>query len=548
MERELDVEFSAKKFAMKLVALLVLIGIVYMWRPLFHGIIYRTMYSPGFAILFGITGIAALILYFLPTLGDDSFESASNKGMVLGVVFVIALVLAMVAGLYAGMVAERTLAQDTMENSIEIDEFPEVNEENARVVTRDVSDVQTRGSVSYRTHRLGDSDIARMPDGSLAWSYALEPEGLRNAMYAHQRGVVMSDMTSIDQRQTHTVDDQEFAIGEGMTVQLGLPPEHRGVGWNLLKSDYMSQYNDDAVEFIYEDEAYMAYPKTGHEWHWGSDTSWMPHTTPTWDGVALVHQDGTIEHLDPEEAREHPVLQGQRLYPLDVTKAEMGSLGYRGGIVNQMGIIGEHRDEVEIADMPSGAGNEQPFVIDLAGEQMSYVTAMEPYGEDTRGLDEVWFADARTGEYQYFGTGGETLTGPERAMGIVRSEDTQTGWGEDFTVVEPIPVTIDDELWWHSKVVPTDNTDISRNVFVNAHTGDAVEVHNDAALQDFIAGEDPDEVVDVGEGEEAVTEPSDDPDVDYYIVIYDEDDNEIERIEIGDGEYITIEQETSEDE
>jgi len=68
-------------------------------------------------------------------------------------------------------------------------------------------------------------------------------------------------------------------------------------------------------------------------------------------------------------------------------------------------------------------------------------------------------------------------------MGIVRSEDSQTGWasgseGGNFQVVEPIPVVIDDQLWWHSKVVPIDQTDVTRNVFVNAHEGEAVELHN----------------------------------------------------------------------
>jgi hypothetical protein len=86
-------------------------------------------------------------------------------------------------------------------------------------------------------------------------------------------------------------------------------------------------------------------------------------------------------------------------------------------------------------------------------------------------------------EKQFYGTGDDTLLGPERAMGIVRSEDSQTGWasgseGGNFQVVEPIPVVIDDQLWWHSKVVPIDQTDVTRNVFVNAHEGEAVELHH----------------------------------------------------------------------
>ncbi|THE63927.1 hypothetical protein D8Y22_15575 [Salinadaptatus halalkaliphilus] len=531
LSESVETTSSATSFLGRLAALAVLVGVGYVLRPFFHGPVYAMVYSPGGAIVLGLTGIAAIALFLQPRFGDDLIDSIATKGRIVGFVFAVSLVLALLVGIPAGMLEQRTMAEQTMDEAVELEEFPEVNEDNARVITRDVSDVQTRGSVSYRQHRLGDSDIARMEDGSLAWSYAIEPDDLRNRLIEHQRGVVMNEMTNIDTRTTETVDDQEFTYGEGMAL-------HRSADWNMKQGHFWSQYNDDPVEFIHDGDAYMYYPKTGHEWHFSP----IPHTTPTWDGGALVHTDGTIEHLSPEETQDHPVLEGQRLYPLDVSEREMQSLGYRNGIVNQMDVIGAHEDQVEVAGMPSGAGNSQPFVVDLEGEQLSYVTAMEPYGEDTRGLDEVWFVDATTGEFEYYGTGGDTLTGAERAMGIVRSEDTQTGWGDDFEVVEPIPVTVDDELWWHSKVVPIDNTDVSRNVFVNAHSGDAVEVHGDDAIAEFLAGDDPDEVAEVGDVDQ---EPApDEPAVDYYVVIYDEDGDELERIPIEPGQDVSLVSET----
>ena len=158
---------------------------------------------------------------------------------------------------------------------------------------------------------------------------------------------------------------------------------------------------------------------------------------------------------------------------------------------------------------------------------MNYVTTMEPYGSDTRGLDEVWLIDAATGEFRFFGSDRETLTGPERAMGIVRSADSQTGWGDNFQVVEPVPVFLNDQLWWHSKVVPIDNTDISRSVFVSASTEEAVELDDTEAVREFIATGDAEEVEGVD------TEPApNETGVDYYIVISDADGSEIERIPV----------------
>lgn len=522
---------DVRLIAIKAVVLVVVIATLYLVRPLIHPLVYGVVYSPAGALVFGVSLVAALILFLAPPRGDSALYSIETKATMLATVFAVAFVLAMLASPPAGMLEERTLAQQTMASATEVETFPAVNEQNPRITPRDVADVTTRGSVSYRQYRLGESDIARMEDGRLGWSYSIEPEGLRNTLVEHQPGVVISDMTNQEEREIRAVDDRSFAVGEGMALM-------RSADWNLKKSDYWAQYRDDPVEFVHEGDPYLAYPKTGHEWHLAP----FPHTTPTWKGVALVHEDGTIEHLSPEAARDHPVLEGQRLYPLYNTEREMASLGYRNGIVNQLPVVGSHEGEVEVARLPAGAGNSQPFVIDLAGERMSYVTAMEPYGEDTRGLDEVWFADATTGEYRFYATGSETLTGPERAMGIVRSADTQTSWGDDFEVVEPVPVTVDDELWWHAKVVPTDFTDVSRNVFVNAHTGEAVAAESTDEIVEFLDGGDLEPV------ENVTTEDAPEAsDVAYYVVVRDEDGTEIDRISIGSDEEISIVQERAAD-
>ncbi|MFC7074466.1 hypothetical protein ACFQJ7_03315 [Halovenus rubra] len=512
--------------------------LVYLFRPLFHPIFYDMIYSPGAFIFWTITLLSVTFLWFLPPfdvtdsrtssalaeLSEDTDKDQMNSSAVVklslvGIVVIVALIIAGVYAVPANEFEERTLAQQTMNEGEAIESFPEMNADNARIAPKPVADTQTRGSVSYRQYRLGTSDIARMPDGRLAWSYPIQPDGTRNMLFENQQGVLLSDMTSMEDREISAFDDTSFEIGEGMLL-------HRNSEWNLRKSDFWAKYQDDAIEFVHDGKPYMAYPKTGHEWH----LTPIPHTTPTWEGVALLHPDGTIDQLSPEEAQESEILDGQRLYPLYNAERKMSSLGYREGIINQLGTIGSHKEEVEIADLPSGAGNQQPFVIDLEGEQMSYVTALEPYGADTRGLDEVWFINSRTGQPTFFESNKQTLLGPERAMGLVRSEDSRTGWGDNFFVVEPIPVIVDDELWWHSKVVPTDNTDITRNVFVNSETEEAIALTSTETVEQFLAGEtvDPNETVE--------TEPSEDENIDYYIVIQDDDGTVIERIPVKPGE------------
>jgi len=538
----------------------------YLTRPLWHGFVYGMVYSPALLILGGGGLLAALVLWFVPPermAGEDDEESSdsgasivfddgeqdvelpfegsdsqSRKLRLFGVIVAALFFVSILYAIPAGMLENRTLAEGTMDDAESLEEFPQINADNPRVVPRQVADITTRGSVSYRQHRLGTSDIARAEDGSLAWSYPIQPDGLRNMLVENQRGVFITEMTKMVDR-SRTEADEEFAVGEGMLL-------HRSSDWHLKKTDYWAQYNDDAVEFSHDGRPFMYYPKTGHEWH----LTPIPHTTPTWEGGALVHPNGTIEHLSPEEAQNHPVLDGQRLYPLTLTREEMDSLGYRNGIVNQLPVVGAHEDQVEVAGLPDDVDNSQPFVIDLEGERMSYVTAMEPFGGDTRGLDEVWFVDAETGEFRFFGTEQqETFTGPERAIGIARSEDARTNWGETFVVTEPVPVTVDGELWWHLKVAPTDFTAVTRNVFVNAATEEAVEATDDEGIRQFLAGDvDPDELADVGEGDGETDDgqngtdpPADDGDAEYVIVVTDEDGEVVDRIPVGPDQDHTIE-------
>jgi len=525
------------------------LGIGYLTRPLWHGFVYGIVYSPTGAVFGGGAVVTALVLWFLPPSavggGDTAsggqsqlealeaadspvallFELEGTAGrklrLFVGVLSVLALV-AFVLSVPAGALEQRTLADQTMREATEVDTFPQANPENPRVVPRRVADVTTRGSVSYRQYRLGTSDIARMEDGSLAWSYPIQPDGFRNALIERQQGVLVTDMTRMDDRQIQTVEDP-FARGEGMVLW-------RSADWVLKSTDYFARYDDDAVEFTHDGRPYMYYPKTGHQWH----LTPLPHTTPTWEGGALLSPDGTVEHLTPEEARANPVLDGQRLYPLTLTRAEMGSLGYRNGIINQLSVVGAHEGEVEVARLPAGADNDQPFVIDLEGERLSYVTALEPYGEDTRGLDEVWFADGETGTYRFYGTDESTLTGPERAMGIARSADSRTNWGENFVVTEPVPVTVDGDLWWHMKVSPTDFTDVTRSVFVNANTGRTVEIRDDEAVRSFIRGA-------VTEDDLTPTEETGEPvDAVYFVLVTNAEGEVIERIPVKPGQEATI--------
>lgn len=507
----------------KLIAVIVVLGIGYMLRPLFHPIVYGVAYSPALLYSIGIPVIVGTILFVLPPLDFNKTKAISG-------VFVVCLLVGIVWGGAGAIIDDRTMAYDMMENSEKIEKLPETNADNPRIVPKDVADIQTRGSTSYRQYTLGESSIARGPDGNLNWAYPIEPDQFQNQLRGNQQGVLLSDMTTMEDRDMIAEDNKTFKHGKNMLL-------YRSSDWQVKLGDYNSAYYDEPIPFMHDGDAYMVYPKTGHEWHLGL----IPHTTPTWKGVALVHQDGQIEHLNREEAQESEILDGQRLYPLHNAQVYSESLNMRNGFWNQVMLIGTFEGVVEPADLPRDTGNSQPFTVDLSDNTMSLMYAMEPTGENSRGLDEVWLYNAETGERQYYRSGDKTLLGPERAMDIVRSEDTQTQWNK-FKVVEPVPTVIEGKLWWHTKVVANDFSDVSHNGFVNAESQEVVLIESTESVTQLIAGEDMSNIDDIANGSVSQEEAdSSDSDADYYVVIRDSEGNVVDRIPIQDNQDFDIE-------
>lgn len=518
------------ELATKLLILLLLGGLVYYLRPLFHTIVYAVLYNSGMLLSVGLPVAVAVLLFLLP---DGSPLSRDQKASFVLFVFLALVVISVVYSVPAGMVKSESIAKETMDDAVQVSSFPEVNEQNPRVVPQGVSDKQTRGTVSYRQHRLGTSDIARMENGELGWGYPIRPDPIRIQLTGNQRGVYISDMTSTDNRTVVSADEQQFTHGTGMFF-------HRSSWWNVRESGYFSRYYDDPVAFTHNGTAFLAYPKTGHKWN----LTPIPHTVPTWEGVALVSPSGDIQHLSPEQARNSEILEGQRIYPLYNAQIRTESLSYRNGIVNQLPVIGKYQGVVETASVPNTAGNSQPFVIDTEKYGMAYSAALEPYGETSRGLDEVWFYDGDSGKARYFRTGEQQLFGPERAMDIVRSEDSQTGWvstteGGNFKVVEPIPTIIENELWWHLKVVTADDTDVARSVFVNADTQATASIQDSSRISEFLSGEE--NISNTSEMPGQRGETQNGSSIAYYIVVRNEDGSVADRIPVREGQNTTIE-------
>jgi len=436
------------------ILLVAALAAVWYFRPWFQGLVYLLYTTP---MVLAAGAVAAAVTAAL--LRRD-FPLTANAA--LGIFVVVLVAGTGVAGLFAG----EQLGTATMADATVTDGLSEVDADRPRVVTRSVASRYASNTLNFPQYRISGGDIT-VYNGTLHWSYALSPDGTWNHLTKTQHGTVMVDMTRQNARTEVVTGDLRKGIGTAF---------YNHYKWHTVKNgEYLVDYEDPFM-VVHEGEQYVAVPYTKPSFHWTP----VPHTTPEWGGVALIDGDGSIEDLSPAEARSHPVLEDQKLYPLSLARKKVAATKYRNGIVNT---FTSHRGEVEVAPVP-GEDNDQPFVV-LTEAGPEYVVAVEPYG-DAQGLKEVWTVDARTGDYQRYSP-NESLFGPRKATDYVRQAARTTDWNR-FSPSEPIPVVVDGQFYWEVRVVPEDSSGIAYVAFVNARSSDVVEVERTEAVSAFLRG------------------------------------------------------------
>jgi hypothetical protein len=431
------------------------LALAWYFRPWLHSLIYGVYATP-------ILPLAAVL-----GLGVGLLARRRLGAFVGGRVGLAAFFVLLVAGSsVAGLVAGEDLGKATMERAGAAEELRETDPTKPRVVTKAVASRYASNTLNFPQYRVEGGDVT-VRNGTPYWSYALAPDGAFNYYTKRQHGTVLVDMTRQNADVDTVVGDLEKGVG---------PAFYNNYRFATLKrANYLVEY-DDPFMVVHEGDQYVAVPYTKPEFHWLP----LPYTTPEWGGVVLVDGQGTIEDLSPAEARAHPALQEQKLYPFGLTRERVAATKYRNGIVNT---FTAHEDEIEVAPVP-GDGNDQPFLV-FTESGPEYVVAVEPYGE-AQGLKEVWTVDARTGEYEIY-TPTESLFGARKATDYVRQAARTTDWNR-FRPSEPIPVVVDGDLYWEVRVVPSDSSGIAYTAFVNARTTDVHEVSTTADVRAFLGG------------------------------------------------------------
>ncbi len=465
----------------KAISLLILATIVYYFRPWFQEL-FLGFYMNPFIVQALVAGLLVGGVVFLATGDNMTSADAIAKGK-SGTAFVItASVFLVLGGVLNTPFTSLDIADDLGENAVEIDSLPDIDNENPRILPRSVANEFAENSLQEPRHRLGTGDIAIDENGTPQWSYPLKPDGTLNTFILNQKGSAFVDMTTSSSNLRY--NSQEMEVGIGMQIR-------DNVNWQQRKERFWVNY-EDHINLEYEGENYIATPYKDYSFRFRFP---IFYTVPEWGGVALVDSDGSIEYVDSEDVESHEVLSSQRTYPFELAHRYVSAMEYRNGIMNKWFL---HEDQLEVAPVP-GFDNDQPFMI-LTEENPKLFVATEPYG-DASGLFEIWTIDAVTGEYELFRLErDEGLIGANRAVNFVRRANSRVNWADresdtGFVPVEPIPVIVDERLYWQVRVIPLDSAGIAFTSFVDARTSNVYTAESDEDIIDFLEGEELDETV-----------------------------------------------------
>jgi hypothetical protein len=484
--------------------LLVVVGLLaYFFRPYLHGIVMAVYTTPELLV-------AAILVYPWYRVVSARVHT-EEKWTLIGIGAAAVVLVTVTLGSYYGAAA---LGQVTMADSETRADLPEIDADHPRIVPRSVADRFASNSLQTSKFKATGGDIT-VVNGTTYWSYALAPDGTRNVLLEKQNGTVLVNMEQ--KEKSVRIVEGDMQVGQGMAIT-------DSYTWKLHKSGpYLVEYQDPFM-VVHEGEQYIAVPYTKPVFGFRIP---IPFTRPTWGGVALIDADGEIEHLSPKEARNHPVLEDQRLYPFDLAREKVQATRYRNGIINTLPVVGSHDEEIELAPLP-GEGNEQPFLV-RTEESLTYFIAAEPYGE-TQGLREVWVIEPRTGEFEVFRTGsGSTLLGPRKSADFVRQAARTTDW-DRFNPSEPIPAVINGTLFWELRVIPTDSSGISYVAFVNAENSNVLSAETTAEVRKILRGD------------RAPRDAGEQPDREPKLIVEkrNEDGEVVERIFVYENESVTI--------
>jgi hypothetical protein len=459
--------------------LVVILFFAWLVSPVFHGLIMALYVSWPFLL---VVLVGTVFGAYLWRVGDKDPAK---------VVAVVAIVAALAYLIVASPL--RDLKYLASIDAEEIEEMPATT--GMRFLPYDVAARFGQNTQDDSTLVLGQFEPLDNGEGGIDWVAPREPNGPYNSLVNNQDGV----MVIRPDGSAETVN-QEFRRGEGMAL-------YRNVSWKLKREKFFAHHTNQY--YVLDGEELLGvvpYISYGFS---------FPVMVPRWGGVLVVHPDGEVEDLSPEEAVRDGRFERERLYPEELARRVGDVWKYRNGYWNTWFA---HEDEAQIPQIDASGGqaapdqdtaatsqgtsaNEMPFLIPT-GEGPQWFSAAEPYGRSFsmyRGI----YVDAHSGEVTYFKPdAGSALIGVNKALDYAKAAFPNYQWGLNAVILEPRPVVKNETLYWMATITNADKAGVNQTVMVNAsEQGEVTVLETYEDVVAFVEGEDTGETVNVEEGD-----------------------------------------------
>lgn len=454
------------------IATVVTLMVLWFIRPIWHGIFMFVHANPLlYLVLVGAIGVGIGNAFVFANKDSDPlnviFSYFAGWGLGLGTFIGGIVVLGI---LYAPFTT--ILPQLAIVNQVEVgstNKLPRMDAKRPRILPMSVAKRHASSSLQYSKYQLAKPDITLI-DGRPSWSFPLVPDGMVNSFRLNGKGGAFVFMDK--KRKDIKTIESEQAVGPGQLIM-----DH--IYWSLTKGNFLVRYTE-YVPVPDSDNVHFMVPMIEYDLQFSNFL--IPYTVPKFGGTALVKTDGSIKYLSPEEARKHPALENQRLYPFDLAYYYVNSYRYKLGVMNTFFY---HDEQFEIAGLP-GQGNDQPFLV-LTKDGIEYVVAAEPYG-NAQGIYKVFVIGARTGKIKRFKLDkNDALLGPDRAAQYIQKKLPKYNWS-NLTLSEPLPyIREDGKFLWQIRIVPENSSGIASVAFVDAKDGTLENFSRMCAIRAFMA-------------------------------------------------------------
>ena len=460
------------------VGLVVVLFLTWLVSPVFHGLVMALYVSWPFLV---VVLAGSVLGTYLWRVGDKDPAK---------VVAVVAIIAALAYLIVASPLRDLKYL-DSVEAK-EIEQMPDTT--GVRFLPYDVAARFGQNTQDDSTLVLGEFEPLDNGEGGIDWVAPREPNGLYNSLAQNQDGV----MVIRPDGSAETVN-QEFRRGEGMAF-------YRNVKWKLKREKFFAHHTNQY--YVLDGEELLGVvPYISYRFS-------FPVMVPKWGGVLIVHPDGEVENLSPEEAVRDGRFEGERLYPEELARRVGDVWKYRSGYWNTWSA---HENEAQIpqidasgqqaaadpqsATLEGTSANQMPFLIPT-GEGPQWFSAAEPYGGSFsmyRGI----YVDAHSGEVTYFKPDtGSALIGVNKALDYAKATFPNYQWGLNAVILEPRPVVKDKTLYWMATITNADTAGVNQTVMVNAsEQGEVTVLETYEDVVAFVEGEDTGETVNVEGGD-----------------------------------------------